>query len=98
MNSRQRSQLIGLAMTTDSIFNVGKDGLSPEFTQAVREALEKRELVKIGVLKNCDADKRELAQTLAERTGSEVVQIIGSKLVLFKYQKDSRKRKIELVK
>lgn len=96
ITSKQRSKLKGLAMNLDPIFQIGKDSLSPELTQGIREALEKRELIKIHVLKNCDDDKKELAQTLAERTRSIVVQVIGSMIVLFKYQNDADKRKIEL--
>ena len=88
--------LKSLAMKTEPIFQLGKGSITPEFTEAVREALEKRELVKLHVLKNNADDKQELAQTLAERTGSIVVQVIGSMIVLFKYQKDKDKRKIEL--
>ncbi len=96
MTSKQRSMLKGLAMTMDPIFQIGKSGLTPELTEAVKEALDKRELVKINLLKNCDDDKNEIANTLAERTNSELVQVIGKKIVLFKYQKDPKKRKIEL--
>lgn len=96
MNSKERSKLKGLAMNIEPIFQLGKESLTPEFTKAVDEALEKRELVKINVLKNCDDDKTAIAETLAERTHSEVVQIIGRKIVLFRYQKDAKKRKIEL--
>ena len=96
ITSKQRSMLKGLAMALDPVFQIGKDSLSPELTNGVREALEKRELIKIHVLKNCADDKKELARILSERTGSEVVQVIGSMIVLFKYQKDREKRKIEL--
>lgn len=96
ITSKQRSMLKGLAMNLDPVFQIGKDSLSPELTQGIREVLEKRELIKIHVLKNCIDDKKELAQTLADRTGSIVVQVIGSMIVLFRYQKDSSKRKIEL--
>lgn len=96
MTSKERSKLKSLAMNLEPIFQIGKSGLTPELSQAVREALEKRELIKLNILKNCDDDRNELAQTLAERTGSEVVQVIGKKVVLFKYQKDAQKRKIEL--
>ncbi|MBR2532210.1 MAG: ribosome assembly RNA-binding protein YhbY [Lachnospiraceae bacterium] len=96
MTSKQRSFLKGLAMKTEPIFQVGKGSITPELTEAVREALEKRELVKLHVLKNNADDKQEIAQTLAERTGSIVVQVIGSMIVLFKYQKDAEKRKINL--
>ena len=96
ITSKQRSALKSLAQNIDPVFQLGKESLTPEFTQAIREVLEKRELIKIHVLKNCADDKKELAQTLAERTGSIVVQVIGSKIVLFKYQKNPEKRKIEI--
>jgi RNA-binding protein len=84
MNSKERSRLKGLAMNIDTIINIGKSSLTPEVTEAVAEALEKRELVKIGVLKNCIDDPNEIARVLAERTKSEVVQVIGKKIVLYK--------------
>lgn len=96
MTSKERSRLKGLAMNIDPIFQLGKESLTPEFTKAVDEALEKRELIKINVLKNCDDDRNQLAEVLAERTHSQVVQVVGRKIVLFRFQKDSKKRKIEL--
>ena len=94
MNSKQRAYLKGLAMNIDPIFQVGKASLTPELTAAVDEALEARELIKIGVLKNCFDDPKEIAVTLAERTRSEVVQVIGKKIVLFRQTKE--KSKIQL--
>ena len=85
MTSKQRSYLKGLAMNIEPIFQVGKSSVTPELTQAVAEALEARELIKLNVLKNC-----------LERTRSEVVQVIGSKIVLYKPAKDEFKRKIVL--
>lgn len=84
MTSKQRAYLKSLAMNMDPIINVGKSSLTPEVTEAVAEALNKRELVKIGVLKNCIDDPREIANAIAERTKSEVVQVIGKKIVLYK--------------
>lgn len=94
MTSKQRAYLKGLAMNMEAILNIGKSSLTPEMTQAVSEALEKRELIKIGVLKNCADDPKEIANILAERTGSQVVQVIGKKIVLFKQKK--KDSKIEL--
>ena len=94
MTSKQRAYLKGLAMNMDAIINIGKSSLTPEMTQAVSEALEKRELIKLGVLKNCADDPKEIANTLAERTGSQVVHVIGKKIVLFKQKK--KDSKIEL--
>ncbi len=94
MTSKQRSYLKGLAMTMDPIFQLGKSRLTPENTQAIAEALEARELIKINVLQNCADDPNELAQIVAERTHSQVVQVIGKKIVLYKESKN--KKKIEL--
>ena len=94
MTSKQRSYLKGLAMTMDPIFQRGKSSLTPENTQAIAEALEARELIKINVLQNCADDPNELAQIVAERTHSQVVQVIGKKIVLYKESKN--KKKIEL--
>lgn len=98
MTSKQRAYLKGLAMTLDPIFQIGKSSVTPELTQAVGEALEARELIKISVLKNCLDDGRSIAEVLAERTGSQVVQVIGKKIVLYKQAKDEKKRKIVLPK
>ena len=96
MTSKQRSYLKGLAMTMDPIFQIGNSSVTPELTAAIAEALEARELIKITVLKNCLDDGRSIAEVLAERTRSEVVQVIGKKIVLYKPAKDEAKRKIVL--
>ncbi len=96
MTSKQRSYLKGLAMNTETIMNIGKASLTPEVCTSVDEALEKRELVKIGVLKNCMDDPNEIARVMAERTKSEVVQVIGKKIVL--YRRAKKNPKIELPK
>ena len=96
MTSKQRSYLKGLAMTIDPIYQIGKSSITPEFTEGISEALEARELIKINVLKNCLDDPKEIAQVLAERTRSEVVQVIGRKIVLYRESKDNKK--IELPK
>ena len=80
----------------DPIFQIGKSSVTPELTAAIVEALEARELIKITVLKNCLDDGRSIAEVLAERTRSEVVQVIGKKIVLYKPAKDEAKRKIVL--
>ena len=76
MTSKQRAYLKGLAMTMEPIFQIGKSSLTPENTAAVSEALEARELIKISVLQNCMDDPREIAEVLAERTHSQVVQVL----------------------
>lgn len=94
--SKQRAYLKSLASTIDPIFQIGKGGLTPEVTEAVSEAFNKRELIKIAVLKNCFDDPGEIAQMLADRTHSKVVQVIGKKIVLYKESKDHKKIQIPI--
>jgi RNA-binding protein len=91
MTSKQRAYLVGLANSLDPVMQIGKASLSPEVTEAVGEAFNNRELIKVSVLKNCLDDPRELAEMLAERTHSEVVKVIGKKIVLFKQNKNNPK-------
>ena len=92
MTTKQRAYLKSLATTMEPIFQVGKSSMTPGLTQAISEALEARELIKISVLKNCADDPRELAEIIAERTRSEIVQVIGKKIVLYREGKDEKKR------
>ncbi len=78
-------------MTMDPVVQIGKATLTPEITAAVDEALEARELIKISVLQNCMDDPKVMAQMMAERTHSEVVQVIGKKIVLFRRNKKASK-------
>ena len=84
LNSKQRAALMSMASHVTPIFQIGKASLTPEIVQAVDLALEKRELVKLSVLKNCADDPKELAEMIAERTRSQVVQMIGKKIVLIR--------------
>lgn len=96
LSSKQRAYLMSMASSITPIFQIGKSSLTPEFIAAVDAALEKRELIKISVLKNCFDDPREIAQVLAERTHSQTVQVIGKKIVLFRVSR--KKPAIELPK
>jgi RNA-binding protein len=91
MTTKQRAYLKSLAMTMDPVYQIGKSALTPEITEGVAEVLEARELIKINVLKNCLEDVNTVANTLAERTKSEVVQVIGRKIVLYKESKNKKK-------
>jgi RNA-binding protein len=75
----------------DPIFQVGKSSLTPEIIEAIREAIDARELIKVSVLKNCADDPRAIAEVIAERTRSQVVHVIGKKIVLYKENKDNPK-------
>lgn len=96
MTSKQRAYLKGLASTISPSFQVGKSSLTPEFTMAIEEAFNTKELIKIAVLKNCLDDPGEIAQMIAERTHSQVVQVIGKKIIL--YKPDRKNPKIVLPK
>lgn len=91
MTTKQRAYLKSLAMTMEPIYQIGKSALTPEITEGVSEALEARELIKISVLKNCMDDTNEIAHILSERTHSEIVQVIGKKIVLYRESKDKKK-------
>lgn len=98
MTTKQRAYLKSLAMNMEPVFQCGKSSVTPEFVTAVSEALEKRELIKVSVLQNCADEPKELGVILAERTRSQLVQVIGKKIVLYKENKDENKRKIILPK
>ena len=90
MTSKQRSYLKGLAMNIDPIFQIGKGSVTPENIEAISMAFNTRELVKVAVLKNCLDDPKEIANVVAERTRSQVVQVIGKKIVLYKPFKEPK--------
>lgn len=96
LTSKQRAYLMKLASDLDPIFQIGKASLTPEGTTAISEAFNTRELIKISVLKNCFDDPRELAQMVAERTKSTVVQVIGKKIVLYKESREHKKIELPL--
>lgn len=79
-------------MTMDPILQIGKSSVTPEVTASVAEALEARELIKIHVLQNCADDVRQLAEILAERTHSQVVQVIGKKSYCIKKARTKKRR------
>ena len=98
LTSKQRAILRGKANTMDPVFIVGKGEIDETKIQGVKDCLDARELIKLKVLENSMYTAREAAEELAVVTRSEVVQVIGSKFVLYRMQHDKAKRKIELVK
>ena len=87
-NSKQRAYLRGLSNKIDPIFQIGKGGVSPELIEALDEALEARELIKCTVLNNCMEDIKYIASAISERTKSDVVQVIGKKIVIYRQSKE----------
>jgi len=94
LTGKQRSALKSLAHKLDTIFQIGKHGITPELTEGIDNALEARELIKISVLENCAEEPAEAAEILGERTRSVVVQVIGRKIILFRQSKKMPKIKI----
>lgn len=84
LTSKQRSYLRGLASQYETIFQIGKSGISENLIQQVQDSLKKRELIKLRVLDNSLLTSREAADQLAQATKSDVVQVIGSRFVLFR--------------
>ena len=87
LTSKQRAQLRGMASTLDTIVHVGKDGIGENLIKQVNDALEARELIKGRVLENSMYNAREASIKLAEATGADCVQVIGSKFVLYLQKK-----------
>ena len=99
LTSKQRAQLRGLANHIDTILHVGKDGIGDNLVKQADDALEARELIKGKVLENSLFTSREAAEELAQRTRSDVVQVIGTKFVLYRpSHKKDKTDKIVLVK
>ncbi|NLY54089.1 MAG: ribosome assembly RNA-binding protein YhbY [Firmicutes bacterium] len=84
ISSKQRSYLRGLANPLEPIFQVGKSGVSENVAEAINDALQARELIKVRVLKNVAQDPREVAEELAQATGASVIQVIGQNIVLYR--------------
>ncbi len=91
MTSKQRAKLRGLANDIETILHVGKNGVTDTVCSQADEALEKRELIKGRVLDASFMTSREAAEEIAERVGAEVVQVIGTRFVLYRMSKDDPK-------
>ena len=91
MTSKQRAYLKSLANNLEPIFQIGKGSVTPEVVEAISEAFNNRELLKITVLKNCLDDPKAIAEVVADRTRSQVVHVIGRKIVLYKADKKNPK-------
>ena len=99
LTSKQRAQLRGLANSIDTILHIGKDGLGDNLIAQADTALEARELVKGKVLENSLLSAREGAEALAKATRAEVVQVIGTKFILYRQShKKDKKDKIVLIR
>ncbi|BAU27145.1 RNA-binding protein [Aneurinibacillus soli] len=90
LTGKQKRHLRALAHHLNPIFQVGKGGVNDNLIKQVDETLELRELIKVSILNNCGEDKNEVAKAIAEGSGAEVVQIIGSTIVLYKESQEHK--------
>jgi len=91
LTSKQRAYLRGMANSYDTILIVGKGGLTDTVIKQADDALKARELFKGKVLESCELSSREAADAIANETGADVVQVIGSKFVLYRPNPDKKK-------
>jgi len=96
LTNKQRNFLRKMAHKYDAIYQIGKDGLSENTIKQFEDGLEARELVKAKVLNNSLYDSREACEEIAEKTGAEVVAVIGNTFIL--YRESKKKKTIELPK
>lgn len=96
ITSKQRAYLRSLAQNFDPIFQIGKNGVNDNQVLQLIDALEAREIIKINLLDSTPADKHTIADEIAQRTGAEIVQVIGKKLTI--YKKSTKNPKIVLPK
>ena len=87
MTSKERAYLKSLANRVPALYQIGKDGISENMVKAIDAALEARELIKVHVLENALVDAKILAAELAEKTGAQVVQVIGKKAIIYRRSK-----------
>lgn len=88
LNSKQRAYLRSLANTIDTILIVGKGGISDQVIKQADDALTAREIIKGKALENSETNSRETAEIIAEKVNADVVQVIGSKFVLYRPNPD----------
>ena len=91
LTSKQRAYLRGLAQKLDTIFQVGKGGVSENMCEQISNALEAREIIKVRVLENSEYTAKEAANEIAEAVGADVVQVIGTRFVLYRESVDHKK-------
>jgi len=94
ISSKQRAYLRSLLQNYETIFQIGKGGISEETCKQISNALEARELIKARVLENSGYTAKEAANVIAEAVGCDVVSCVGTRFVL--YRESTKKKRIEL--
>lgn len=98
LTSKQRAYLRGLANSYDTVVYIGKGGITETVVKQTDEVLEARELIKCKVLENSDVTSRQAADIISEKLNCDVVQVIGSKFIVYRPASDKDKRTIVLKK
>ncbi len=96
MNSRQREYLRKAAHDLEPMVRLGKDGFTDNQAQSILDVIESRELIKVKILQNSRVEKEEVAKEIEEKTGCEVVEIIGKTIILFKENTEKPKISAEI--
>lgn len=84
LTGKQKRYLRSEAHHLNAIFQVGKDGVGSNQVKGIKEALEAHELIKVKLLESCPDDVHTVALELSVQTKSEVIQIIGHTIILYK--------------
>ncbi len=96
LTSKQRAQLRGIANSYETIFQIGKGGINDQTIKQIDDALTARELIKLRVLETAPVSARQAADDTAQKVGADVVQVIGTRFILYRESKDNKQ--IYLVK
>lgn len=96
LTSKQRAFLKKKAHTLDALFRIGKEGYSETLANAILDSLNNRELIKVKILQNSEAEKKEIADKLQKNIGVEIVGIIGRTIIIYKENKDKPTVSLEL--
>jgi len=97
LTSKQRAKLKSIGVNTDTLYQMGKNDIDENYIIQINAALDAKELIKIKVLENAMYTANEIAEELAERTDSEVVQVIGSKVILYRKSRKPEKRELSKI-
>ena len=97
LTSKQRAKLKSVGANTDALYQMGKNEIDEDYIIQINAALDAKELIKIKILENAAYTAREAALELSERTDSEVVQVIGSKVLLYRKSRKSEKRELSKI-
>lgn len=96
LNTKQKKYLRKLSHEIKPIFQIGKSGLHSTFINEIKDALEARELIKISILQNALEDPPESGRYLADKTGAELIQVIGSTIILYKESENNKQIELPL--